>query len=204
MGIFRSEDMTLFQIRVPKDDAWDVMNRLGGLDLAHFLNLNKAEQPFNLPYANQIKRCEETERRLLYILGQCKTLGVPVNKPRDIQSFLTCLEDIRGARKRAANLLFEAIENDVIEQERFVIEQTEKIREIDDNFNTMCEYEKVLRNVGIIMRQIHGNVGGPGMKASMHGGLNPDTEGLKYRGSLNADEQAATPLLGGDMGVAIT
>jgi hypothetical protein len=41
------------------------MNQLGVLDVAHFLNLNKGEQPFNLPYANQIKRCEETERRLL-------------------------------------------------------------------------------------------------------------------------------------------
>jgi V-type H+-transporting ATPase subunit a len=115
MGIFRSEDMTLFQIRVPKDDAWDVMNQLGGLDIAHFINLNKGEQPFNLPYANQIKRCEETERRLLYILGRCKDLGVPVNKPRDIESFLSSLNDIRTQRKRAANLLFEAIENDIID-----------------------------------------------------------------------------------------
>lgn len=57
--------MTLFQLRVPKDDAWDVMNLLGELDVAHFINLNKNEQPFNLPYANQIKRCEETERRIL-------------------------------------------------------------------------------------------------------------------------------------------
>jgi V-type H+-transporting ATPase subunit a len=154
MGIFRSEDMTLFQIRLPKDDAWDVMNMLGILDLAHFINLNKGEQPFNLPYANQIKRCEETERRLLYILNRCKDLGVAVNKPRDIESFLSSLNEIRAQRKRAANLLFEAIENDVIDQERFVLEQTEKIREIDDNFNTMCEYEQVLRHVQIIMEKI--------------------------------------------------
>ena len=84
MGIFRSEDMTLFQLRVPKDDAWDVINQLGELDVAHFINLNKNEQPFNLPYANQIKRCEETERRIQYIMGQCKRMGVPINKPADI------------------------------------------------------------------------------------------------------------------------
>ena len=62
---FRSEDMTLYQLTLPKDDAWVVMDSLGGLNMAHFINLNKGEQPFNLPYANQIKRCEETERRLL-------------------------------------------------------------------------------------------------------------------------------------------
>ena len=57
--------MTLYQITMPKDDSWDVMNQLGGLHMAHFLNLNHEEQPFNLPYAGQIKRCEETEKRLL-------------------------------------------------------------------------------------------------------------------------------------------
>ena len=183
MGIFRSEDMTLFQIRVPKDDAWDVMNQLGVLDVAHFINLNKGEQPFNLPYANQIKRCEETERRLLYILGRCKDLGVAVNKPRDIESFLSSLNEIRTQRRRAANLLFEAIENDIIEQERFVLEQTEKIREIDDNFNTMCEYEQVLRHVQIIMEKIQG---GSNLTASMHGGINGDEQ---FRHSLNAEEE---------------
>jgi V-type H+-transporting ATPase subunit a len=61
----RSEDMTLYQIAVPKDDAWEVMNELGNLNVAHFIDLNVGEQPFNLPYANQIKRCEETERRIL-------------------------------------------------------------------------------------------------------------------------------------------
>ena len=183
MGIFRSEDMTLFQLRVPKDDAWDVMNQLGILDVAHFINLNKGEQPFNLPYANQIKRCEETERRLLYILGRCKDLGVAVNKPRDVESFLSSLNEIRTARKRAANLLFEAIENDIIEQERFVLEQTEKIKEIDDNFNTMCEYEQVLRHVQIIMEKIQG---GSTVSASMHGGINGEEP---FRHSLNAEEE---------------
>jgi vacuolar-type H+-ATPase subunit I/STV1 len=44
--------MNLFQIAIPKDDAWDVMNTLGHMNVAHFINLNKGEQPFNLPYCN--------------------------------------------------------------------------------------------------------------------------------------------------------
>ena len=57
--------MTLYQITIPKDEAWVVMDTLGHQNVAHFVNLNKGEQPFNMPYANQIKRCEETERRIL-------------------------------------------------------------------------------------------------------------------------------------------
>ncbi len=165
------------------------------LDVAHFINLNKGEQPFNLPYAGQIKRCEETERRLLYILGQCKQLGVPVTKPRDIPSFLNSLNDIRTQKQRAANLLFEAIENDILEQERFVIEQTEKLKEMNDSYHTMLDYEKVLRNVAIIMNRLHSGSGN--VMASMHGGIQTgrDTE-TNYKHSLNEEEEKLnTPLL---------
>jgi hypothetical protein len=57
--------MQLYQITIPKDDSWDVMNQLGNLNAVHFIDLNKGEQPFSLPYTNQIKRCEETERKIL-------------------------------------------------------------------------------------------------------------------------------------------
>lgn len=124
-------------------------------------------------------------------------------KPRDVESFLSSLNEIRTAKKRAANLLFEAIESDIIDQERFVLEQTEKIKEIDDNFNTMCEYEQVLRHVQIIMEKIQG---GGNVTASMHGGIEAAEQ---FRGSLNAEEEKlltqpnALPG-GGDFNVAIT
>jgi hypothetical protein len=56
--------MRLYQLTVPKDDAWDVMNKFGDIGLAHFIDLNKEESPYNLPYIGQIKSCEETERKL--------------------------------------------------------------------------------------------------------------------------------------------
>ena len=47
--------MRLYMLTVPKDDAWNVMNEFGDLGLAHFIDLNKDESPYNLPYTNQIK-----------------------------------------------------------------------------------------------------------------------------------------------------
>lgn len=44
--------MQLYQVTIPKDEAWDVMNQLGYLSLTHFIDLNKGEQPFNLPYTS--------------------------------------------------------------------------------------------------------------------------------------------------------
>jgi hypothetical protein len=44
--------MSLYQLTVPKDDAWEIMNQLGNLDIAHMVDLNKGEQVFSLPYTN--------------------------------------------------------------------------------------------------------------------------------------------------------
>ena len=47
---FRSEVMNLYQIQMPKDDAQTVMNDIGDIGLAHFIDLNADESPYTLPY----------------------------------------------------------------------------------------------------------------------------------------------------------
>jgi hypothetical protein len=50
---------------MPKDDAWYIMNEIAALQNGvHFVDLNKTEQVFSLPYASQIRRCDETLRRI--------------------------------------------------------------------------------------------------------------------------------------------
>jgi hypothetical protein len=54
---------------MPKDDAWYIINEMGSLGSVHFVDLNKGEQSFSLPYASQLKRCDETLRRIEYVLS---------------------------------------------------------------------------------------------------------------------------------------
>ena len=65
MGLLRSEDMYLYKFVVSKDNAWQVINYLGKIQSAHFIDMNKNEQSYKLPYTDMIKRCEESERRLM-------------------------------------------------------------------------------------------------------------------------------------------
>ena len=55
----RSEDMELYQMTMANDDAWYIMNQLGNLGTIHMIDLNKHEQPFQLPFAKQIRRAED-------------------------------------------------------------------------------------------------------------------------------------------------
>ena len=98
-------------------------------------------------------------------------MNVQVRKPKDIAHFLENLESLRNQKKKANNLLFEEIEQDVIQKELFVIQQTEKLKEMTDSYLTMIDYKNVLKKVGEIIPRLHAG-GEGGVRASMHGGLN--------------------------------
>ena len=86
--------MKLYQLKVQKDEAWNVMNQFGELGKAQFVELNKDEAPHSLPFTKQVKQCEEAERKLQFILDQCKKHYVQVTPPDNIDGFLNQLQKI--------------------------------------------------------------------------------------------------------------
>lgn len=122
--------MELYRITIPKDDAWKVAEKLGSLHHAHFVDLNKYEQLFNLPYAFRLKMCDETERRLNYLINKCKEFKIPVvrcarvdgkDRTEEIyQDFTDGIRAISEDRRKAMHLLFDSIEQDIQDKEKFV------------------------------------------------------------------------------------
>lgn len=68
-------------------------------------------------------------------------MKITINKPRSINAFLEAMQAVKDQKKKAANLLFEEIENDVIDKEKFVVEQTERLRQMNEQYLTMLDYE---------------------------------------------------------------
>jgi hypothetical protein len=74
-------------------------------------------------------------------------LRIYISKPRSIETFLAALQAVKTQKKKAANLLFE---------EKFVVEQIERLKEMNDNYETLLDYEKVLTSVSENMRKMRG------------------------------------------------
>ena len=63
----RSELMIRKKIRIPKINSNEIMNELGKLeDSIEFIDLTKDDLEAKKNFANQIKRCEEMEKRIKY------------------------------------------------------------------------------------------------------------------------------------------
>ncbi len=98
MSFFRSEDMALYEISVPKDNAWEIMDQLGRLDCLHFIDLNKNEQVFNLWFAPLIKRCEDSEKRIAFLLNECRRHKIDLIKPESVEDFINTIQRMQTER----------------------------------------------------------------------------------------------------------
>lgn len=101
-----------------------------------------------------------------------------IEKPKSIEQFLGALNTLRVQKRKAANLLFEEIEHDVIGKEKFVIEQVEKVKHMNQNYMTMLDYEKVLEAVSYLL---------PKFSADNNQADHGNNE--QFRGAINGDDR---------------
>lgn len=187
--------MELYRVTIPKDDAWSVVEALGNTDSAHFIDLNKNEQPFNLPYAQRIKLAEETERRIHYLIQKCKELRIKIYRPKSAEYFAKKIEQLQEAKGKGKDMLFDAIESDVADKEAFVQRMSKQIGEMQFEIQKMEDYERVLGFVQGMVPQL-GNakpVANRNNSDLLNGSLNNGVGGTKG-GAAIVDESA--PLLG--------
>lgn len=153
---------------------------MGKIDLAHFLDLNKGEQPFNLPYANQIRRCDETERRILFLINKCKENRIKINKPKNVDVFSRNIGAIESDKKKGHDLLFDAIEEEVHKNETFIREQIMSINEMKEGIAKLKDYQKVVAFVKKMLPQLHGAVPSNVVSQDIENDRQADTEMLQF------------------------
>ena len=85
MSALRSQDMSLFQIMIRRENSWEIMNELLELDYVHYVSLTDDKQPHELLYMDTLRRTEETNRKIAFIESMYKEYCVPMKGPTDIE-----------------------------------------------------------------------------------------------------------------------
>lgn len=105
---------------------------------------------------DRIKLCDETERRTLLLINTCREYHIKINKPPNVEGFARNISQIEGEKKKSHDLLFDAIENDVRDCEKFVMEQRETIDEIKSNIAKLEDYHEVIKFIKVMMHNLDG------------------------------------------------
>ncbi|KAL0979347.1 hypothetical protein UPYG_G00183950 [Umbra pygmaea] len=77
-SLFRSEEVCLAQLFLQSVSAYDCISELGELGLVEFRDLNPSVNLFQRKFVTEIKRCEEMERILGYLLREIKRADIPL------------------------------------------------------------------------------------------------------------------------------
>ncbi|KAK0147571.1 V-type proton ATPase subunit a isoform 2 [Merluccius polli] len=76
--VFRSEEMCLAQLFLQSGSEYDCISELGELGLVEFRDLNPSVSSFQRRFVSEIKRCEEMERILGYLLREIRKANISV------------------------------------------------------------------------------------------------------------------------------
>lgn len=77
-SLFRSEDMTLCQLFLQVESAYQSISELGELGLAQFRDLNPELNSFQRKFIGEVKRCDEMERRLRFLEKEIVKCNIPI------------------------------------------------------------------------------------------------------------------------------
>ncbi|GFS39367.1 hypothetical protein TNIN_392601 [Trichonephila inaurata madagascariensis] len=77
-SLFRSEPMVLAQLFLQNESAYSAVSNLGELGLVQFRDTNASVSAFQRRFINQVRRCDEMERKLTYVESEIVKDEIPM------------------------------------------------------------------------------------------------------------------------------
>ncbi|XP_055908648.1 V-type proton ATPase 116 kDa subunit a 1 isoform X1 [Eupeodes corollae] len=151
-SLFRSEEMTLCQLFLQSEAAYACVSELGELGLVQFRDLNPDVNAFQRKFVNEVRRCDEMERKLRYLEKEIKKDGIPMLDTGDSPEAPQPREMID------LEATFEKLENEL----REVNQNAEALKR---NFLELTELKHILRKTQVFFDE-------------QEGGLNTTTESM--------------------------
>jgi len=77
-SLYRSEEMSLCQLFLQSEAAYACVSELGELGLVQFRDLNPDVNAFQRKFVNEVRRCDEMERKLRFLEKEIKKDEIPM------------------------------------------------------------------------------------------------------------------------------
>lgn len=140
--LLRSEEMTLCQMFLQSEAAYACVSELGEIGLVQFRDLNPDVNAFQRKFVNEIRRCEEMERKLRFLEKEINKDGIPMLNTGDNPEAPAPREMID------LEATYEKLENEMKE----VNSNSEALKR---NFLELTELKHILRKTQTFFEEAH-------------------------------------------------
>uniref|UniRef100_A0A8C7L2B6 V-type proton ATPase subunit a n=1 Tax=Oncorhynchus kisutch TaxID=8019 RepID=A0A8C7L2B6_ONCKI len=144
--LFRSEEMTLAQLYLQSESAYCCVSELGEIGMVQFRDLNPDVNVFQRKFVNEVRRCEEMDRKLRFVEKEIKKANIPmvdtgenpeVPLPRDMIDLEATFEKLENELKEI-NTNQEALKKNFLEltELKHILRRTQQFfDEVNSTFN---------------------------------------------------------------------
>ncbi|ODN05833.1 hypothetical protein Ocin01_00844 [Orchesella cincta] len=140
-SLFRSEEMALCQLFLQSEAAYACVSELGELGLAQFRDLNPDVNAFQRKFVNEVRRCDEMERKLRYLEKEIKKDGIPTMDSGEL------VEAPQPREMIDLEATFEKLENEL----REVNQNAEALKR---NFLELTELKHILKKTQVFFDEM--------------------------------------------------
>ncbi|XP_038076497.1 V-type proton ATPase 116 kDa subunit a1-like isoform X2 [Patiria miniata] len=145
-SLFRSEEMCLAQVFLQSEAAYNCVAELGELGLVQFRDLNPDVNAFQRKFVNEVRRCDEMERKLRFLETEIHKADIPIldtgenpeaPAPREMIDLEACFEKLEVEMKEV-NTNQEALKRNFLE----LTELKHILRKTQSFFDEMHDADK--------------------------------------------------------------
>ncbi|KAL7840930.1 hypothetical protein AOLI_G00262530 [Acnodon oligacanthus] len=152
--LFRSEEMTLAQLFLQSEAAYCCVSELGELGMVQFRDLNPDVNVFQRKFVNEVRRCEEMDRKLRFVEKEIKKASIPtvdtgenpeVPFPRDMIDLEATFEKLENELKEI-NTNQEALKKNFLEltELKHILRRTQQFFDEMEDPNLLEESSSLL------------------------------------------------------------
>jgi V-type H+-transporting ATPase subunit a len=122
-SIFRSEEMTLCQLFLQSESAYACVSELGEVGVVEFRDLNPDVNAFQRKFVNEVRRCDEMERKLRFLQKEIEKAEIAITDnaenpeaphPREMIDLEAQFEQLENEMKDS-NSNYEALQRSFLE-----------------------------------------------------------------------------------------
>ena len=142
--LFRSEKMNYFELTMPHDSAWSILNNLGGIKSLSFIDMNQDIPSFTRHYANYIRRTEDCTMVIRQVEVLINQFDIEVGHVKDPVDFLDLVNKTLEGREQAEHTYFDDIESTIHSRYEGIKTLNNNYNQLNDQINALKEYKLLL------------------------------------------------------------
>ncbi|EGR31162.1 v-type ATPase 116kda subunit family protein, putative [Ichthyophthirius multifiliis] len=145
MSLLRSDQMGYYNIVMPRESAWEILNELGQLSTVQFIDQHPSESLFQRAFSKDVKRTEDIYAQIQAMEIEMQKYQKRVVKCSDIKQYFDNLRVYLNSRGKAEHTYINDVEEEVSLKYGQFNEQQFNYDSLIARYQSLVEYRSVLR-----------------------------------------------------------